>query len=179
MRLDTGGPLQLTQFEFAKLQASIKQHLYNDLRDPTGPVKSATEVAINQRELVQRIGSSFGRIQNEALVRILNSSMATLRRLGLVPDLRIDGKDIAVKFTSPLARAQDLEDIDRLAQSISMTAQLAGPEAVNATFRLDQVGQFISRKTGVDASLLRTDDEVQEMLQGMAEQQAMQQQTMQ
>jgi hypothetical protein len=42
------------------------------------------------------------------------------------------------------------------------------------------VGQFISRKTGVDASLLRTDDEVQEMLQGMAQQQqAMQQQTMQ
>ena len=180
MRLDTGGPLQLTQFEFTKLQASIKQHLYNDLRDPTGPVRSATEVAVNQRELVQRIGSSFGRIQNEALVRILNSSMATLRRLGLVPNLRIDGRDIAVKFTSPLARAQDLEDIDRLAQSISMTAQLAGPEAVNATFRLDQVGQFISRKTGVDASLLRTDDEVQEMLQGMAQQQqAMQQQTMQ
>ena len=48
-RLDTGANLALAQFEMQDLQVSIKRALFNDLRDPTGAVRSATEVAIESR----------------------------------------------------------------------------------------------------------------------------------
>ena len=151
------------------MQTAIRTHLYNDLRDPTGPVRSATEVSINQRELASRIGASFGRLQNELLVRILNSSMSVLKRLGIVPDLKIDGSDIAVKFTSPLSRAQDMQDLDVLQSAIGMTAQLAGVEAVSAGFKMDEMARYIGMKAGMDANLIRSQEEMQEMMAQMAQ----------
>ena len=59
------------------LQVSIKRALFNDLRDPTGAVRSATEVAIESRELAKRIGSAFGRLQTEVLVPILKRVVST------------------------------------------------------------------------------------------------------
>ena len=113
-RLDTSAPLQLTQFEIQKMQTNIRTHLYNDTVDPNGAVRSATEVSLRQAELAQRIGANFGRIQNELLMRVLNSIASVLKRRGLIPPMLIDGKDVAVKFTSPLARAQDREDLQEL-----------------------------------------------------------------
>ncbi|MHA1169518.1 MAG: portal protein, partial [Candidatus Hodarchaeales archaeon] len=168
-RLDTGAPLNLTQFEVQRMQTAIRTHLFNDLRDPTGPVRSATEVAINQRELANRIGASFGRIQNEALTKILNSSVSILQRLGIVPPFQIDGADIAVKFTSPLSRAQDMEDLETLQRTVGMTAQLAGPEMVASGFKLDQFPTYIATKTGVDPELVRSDEEKMAMMRQMAE----------
>jgi len=175
-RLDTGGDLNLTQFEVQRMQASIKMHMYNDIRDPVGPVRSATEVAITQRELASRIGSSFGRIQNEALVKILNASAAVLKRIGFIPDVVIDGSDVAVKFTSPLSRAQDMQDLEVMQRSVAMTAQLAGPEAVAASYKVDDFGSFIGMKTGLDPSLIRSDEEKQVLMQQMAQMQMAQMQ---
>jgi len=168
-RLDTGAPLQLAQFEIDKLQTNVKTNLYNDLRDPTGAVRSATEVTINQRELAQRIGSNFGRIQNEALSRILNSTYQILRRLGKVPPINIDGREVAIKFISPLARAQDAEDVQVLQNAVATTAQLAGPEAIPMEFKVENFGNFIAHKFGMDADLVRTDSEKQEKMQQMAQ----------
>jgi len=150
--------------------------MYNDIRDPVGPVRSATEVAITQRELASRIGSSFGRIQNEALVKILNASAAVLKRIGFIPDVVIDGSDVAVKFTSPLSRAQDMQDLEVMQRSVAMTAQLAGPEAVAASYKVDDFGSFIGMKTGLDPSLIRSDEEKQVLMQQMAQMQMAQMQ---
>ena len=58
-RLDTSANLSLAQFEIIELQSAIKIALFNDLRDPSGPVRTATEIAIEARELAKRIGSAF------------------------------------------------------------------------------------------------------------------------
>ena len=119
-RLDTGSNLALAQFEINELQMSIKKALFNDLRDPTGAVRSATEVAIESRELAKRIGSAFGRLQTEVLVPIIKRVAAILTRRGLIQPLQLDGQDIEIKFTSPLARAQDAEDILNVQQAVAV-----------------------------------------------------------
>ena len=87
-RLDTGANLALAQFEMQDLQVSIKRALFNDLRDPTGAVRSATEVAIESRELAKRIGSAFGRLQTEVLVPILKRVVHILTRRGILQPLQ-------------------------------------------------------------------------------------------
>ena len=176
MRLDTGTSLGLAQFEITELQNSIKLALFNDLRDPAGPVRTATEIAIESRELAKRIGSAFGRLQTEVLVPILKRVVAILTRRGLIMPIQLDGRDVDVKFTSPLARAQDGEDLLSLQQAIQFVANNAGPELIATSFKIEDFGSYVAKKTGMAAELVRSDAEKQQAIQAGAEASAAQQQ---
>ena len=168
-RLDTGANLQLSQFVISDLQMNIKKALFNDLRDPTGAVRSATEVAIESRELAKRIGSAFGRLQTEVLIPIIKRVVAILTRRGLIQPLQLDGRDIDIKFTSPLARSQDSEDILNVQQAVQFVLQNAGPDEAKIGFKLEDFGTWVAEKAGVPASLVRSDSEKQQIIQAGAE----------
>ena len=129
-RLDTSSSLALAQFEISELQNAIKLAMFNDLRDPAGPVRTATEIAIESRELAKRIGSAFGRLQTEILIPILKRVVSILIRRGLITPIELDGRDVEIKFTSPLARAQDSEDILAVQQAVEFVLGTAGPDQV-------------------------------------------------
>ena len=168
-RLDTGTNLQLAQFEMNELQNSIKRALFNDLRDPTGPVRSATEIAIDSRELAKRIGSAFGRLQTEVLVPILKRVVHILTRRGLLQPIQLDGRDIEIKFLSPLAKAQDGEDIINVQQAVQFVLQNAGPDQAKIGFKLEDFGTWVAAKTGMPAELVRTPAEKAQIIQAGAE----------
>jgi hypothetical protein len=168
-RLDTGANLQLSQFVINDLQMNIKKALFNDLRDPTGAVRSATEVAIEARELAKRIGSAFGRLQTEVLIPIIKRVVAILTRRGLIQPLQLDGRDIDIKFMSPLARQQDAEDILNVQQAVQFVLQNAGPDQAKIGFRLEDFGTWVANKAGVPADLVRSDAEKQAVVQAGAQ----------
>mgnify|MGYP000011476132 FL=1 len=168
-RLDTGANLQLAQFAINDLQMSIKKSLFNDLRDPTGAVRSATEVAIESRELAKRIGSAFGRLQTEVLIPIIKRVASILTRRGLLQPLQLDGRDIEIKFTSPLARAQDSEDILNVQQAVQFVLQNAGPDQAKIGFKLEDFGTWVAEKTGMPAELVRSPTEKQQIIQAGAQ----------
>ena len=168
-RLDTGSNLALAQFEINELQVSIKKALFNDLRDPTGAVRSATEVAIESRELAKRIGSAFGRLQTEVLVPIIKRVAAILTRRGLIQPLQLDGQDIEIKFTSPLARAQDAEDILNVQQAVQFVLQNAGPDQAKIGFKIEDFGTWVAEKSGMPAELVRSKLEKEQIIQAGAQ----------
>lgn len=168
-RLDTGASLQLSQFVINDLQMNIKKALFNDLRDPTGAVRSATEVAIESRELAKRIGSAFGRLQTEVLIPIIKRVVAILTRRGLIQPLQLDGKEIDIKFMSPLARQQDAEDILTVQQAVQFVLQNAGPDEAKIGFKTEEFGTWVAEKAGVPASLVRSEAEKQQVIQAGAE----------
>ena len=175
-RLDTSSNLSLAQFEITELQNAIKIALFNDLRDPAGPVRSATEVAIEQRELAKRIGSAFGRLQTEVLIPVLKRCVAILTRRGLIQPIKLDGQNVEVKFTSPLARSQDAEDLMAVQQAVMFVLETAGPEQVQMSFKTENFGTWAAEKTGMDSELVRSDAEKKQVIQAgaqaaMAEQQ--------
>jgi hypothetical protein len=168
-RLDTGANLQLAQFEIMELQNAIKVALFNDLRDPTGPVRSATEIAIESRELAKRIGSAFGRLQTEVLVPILKRVVSILTRRGLITPLQLEGRDVDIKFTSPLARAQDSEDLMAVQQAVQFVLSTAGPEQVMMAFKTENFGTWAAEKTGMSSELVRSESEKQQIIQAGAQ----------
>jgi hypothetical protein len=174
-RLDTGANLQLAQFEIMELQNAIKVALFNDLRDPTGPVRSATEIAIESRELAKRIGSAFGRLQTEVLVPILKRVVSILTRRGLITPLQLEGRDVDIKFTSPLARAQDSEDLMAVQQAVQFVLSTAGPEQVMMAFKTENFGTWAAEKTGMSSELVRSESEKQQIIQAGAQAAQMQQ----
>jgi hypothetical protein len=174
-RLDTGTNLALAQFEIQELQNAIKVALFNDLRDPTGPVRTATEIAIEARELAKRIGSAFGRLQTEVLVPILKRVVNILTRRGLITPIQLEGRDIDIKFTSPLARAQDSEDLLSVQQAVQFVLETAGPEQVMMAFKTENFGTWAAEKTGMSSELVRSESEKQQIIQAGAQAAQMQQ----
>jgi len=168
-RLDTGSNLQLAQFQINEMQMSIKKALFNDLRDPTGAVRSATEVAIESRELAKRIGSAFGRLQTEVLIPIIKRVAAILTRRGIITPVELDGRQVAIKFMSPLARAQDGEDILNVQQAVQFVLQTAGPDQAKIGFKLEDFGTWVADKTGMPAELVRSQAEKQAVIQAGAQ----------
>lgn len=174
-RLDTGADLQLSLFELERISNSIRKALFNDLRDPTGPVRSATEITIEFQELAKRIGSAFGRIQTEGLIPLLNRSLEILQRRGVIPDLSINGREITVQFTSPLAQAQSQDDLLSVQTAIEMSLNMAGEENTAMGFKLEDLPAFIGKKTGMDVDLIRSEEEKAQLKKdAMAAAQAMQ-----
>jgi len=168
-RLDTGTNLALAQFEINELQMAIKMALFSDLRDPVGPVRSATEIAIETRELAKRIGSAFGRLQTEILIPILKRVVSILTRRGIINPISIDGRDVKVKFTSPLARAQDGEDLLAVQQAVQFVLGTAGPEQVQMAYKIEDFGTWAAEKTGMPAELVRDDVEKERIIQAGAQ----------
>ena len=168
-RLDTSSNLSLAQFEIVELQSAIKVALFNDLRDPSGPVRTATEIAIESRELAKRIGSAFGRLQTEILIPILKRVVSILIRRGLLVPIELDGRDVEIKFTSPLARAQDSEDILAVQQAVEFVLSTAGPDQVQIGFKIEDFGTWVAQKTGMSSELVRDDVEKERIIQAGAE----------
>lgn len=164
MRLDTSSNLQLAQFEIAELQMAIKRAFFNDLRDPTGPVRSATEIAIEARELAKRIGSAFGRLQTEVLMPILKRVYEILYKKGII-DFPLDNIRNQIKFTSPLAAAQDQEDLISIQQAVEFTVMTAGPEMAKVSFNQDKFGAFAAKLTGMPQELVSSEQERAQKLQ--------------
>jgi len=168
-RLDTSQPLELTQFVVSDLQTAIKRAFFNSLREPSDSVISATQYADEARELAGQIGSAFGRLQTEVLIPILQRVYWILVRRGLVTPLEIGGKEVSIKFTSPLARTQDAEDLMSVQQAVEFTLATAGEEAIQMSFKLEDFGKWAGEKTGMPQELIRSDAEKAEVIQAGAE----------
>lgn len=168
-RLDTGSNLSLAQFEIVELQNAIKRALFNDLRDPGGPVRSATEVAVDARDLSKRIGSAFGRLQTEVLIPIIKRVAYILTRRGLITPIQLNSRDIDIKFLSPLAKAQDGEDLMSVQQAVAFVLQTAGPDQAMVAFKTEDFGTWAAGKTGMPSELVRSEAEKQQIIQAGAE----------
>jgi hypothetical protein len=164
----------LAQFILADLRQQVRSSLFADPRRREGPIQTATEVMIEDRDFVQRIGSAFGRLQTEFLERVINRGIALLRGIGKMAPFKVDGREVTLKHLSPLARAQDNEELMALRTALEMTMPF-GPQAVQMSFRTESVGEYIGKRAGVDSSLLRTDAEREQIMQQVAQAAAMQQ----
>ena len=168
-RLDTSNNLELAIFEITELQNSIKRALFSDIREPSDSVISATQFAIEARELAKRIGSAFGRLQTEALIPILKRVHFILKRRGIVKPITIGGREVSIKFTSPLARAQDAEDLLAVQQAVAFTLETAGEDQAKMAFKLEDFGTWAAKKTGMPQELVRTQAEKEKVIQAGAE----------
>ncbi len=168
-RLDTGNNLDLALYSIEDLKAGIKHALFADMREPDDSVVSATQFAIETRELAKRVGSAFGRFQTEALIPILKRVHHILKRRGILQPLVIGGREVSIKFTSPLARAQDAEDMIGVQQAVQFTLETAGEDQAKIGFKLEDFGTWAAKKTGVPQELVRSQSEKEEVIKAGAE----------
>jgi hypothetical protein len=156
--LELGGNFMVGEALLERIQGSIKRTLLDDERRAEGPVRTATEIMIEDRELIKQWGAVFGRIQAELLAKIVERGVAILAKNGKIPPIEVDGRMLTVKYVSPLARAQDQEDLAGFGMAMEMLAPL-GPEILGQGIKVEEIPAYVWRKTGSDSSLVRTEAE--------------------
>jgi hypothetical protein len=173
--LQSGGDYNVLQYDISRLQESIRTVMiskpFGSIHDT--PVRTATEMSIRDAEVQATSGSATGKLQTELLERLLNQVVKILVRLGKLVPMKIDGKEITIKFTSPLARQQDSDEIMQFMKTMEIMSMFP-PEIVSKKIKVEDGPGWIVDKMGIPKTFKRSElEEKQYVEEQQAQAQAM------
>lgn len=165
--LPRAGDIGIGGIVLEDLQNNIKKALFVDpLGEVTDPVKSATEIQIRQQEMLKDAGASLGRLKSELVEPLVAAGIEILTGRGLVPAIKVNGKEVAIKQASPLAKAEDIEAFQNSQmwfRNVQELGALVGPEIVMGTVKVEELPDYWREKLGVPAKLVRDKNEKAEL----------------
>jgi len=169
---DTMNP-QLMQLTATDLRNQINQLMF---ANPLGPIndapdKTATELALRQRNFSEEINPIFTRLQQEFLERALDRISYLLERRGLLERPRLKGTEIKIKFKSPLTISQGQQDVQTFVSWMQMLAGLVGPEAAQMFVNGARYPSWAANKMGVDPTLVNSEEQMAKVFQEQKNQQ--------
>ncbi len=138
------------------------------------PNMTATEVVARQEEKMRLMGPMIGRLQVEFLGPLINRVFSIMMRKKMIPNppAIIQGEEMKIVYTSPLARAQkssQLMTITRLFESMAPLYQ-AKPELLD-NMNTDETFRFFHHLLDAPAKILNPEEKVEEERQARAEEQ--------
>jgi len=147
------------------------------------PEMTATEAMIRAQEKGQLLAPALGRQQAEMWVPVIEREIEILDRNGLLPErpeiMQDPTFEYEVVFDAPVNRMQDSPEVVGLQQAIASTAPLIETDpSLLDNYDQDYIFREVNRISGVPALFMRAPEQVAEMRQQRAEQEAQQQQAM-
>ena len=168
-----------SQLVINDLVMNIKKMLYDDSLPPDNmSARSATEIVQRMKELSQNLGSAYGRLITEAMTPLVRRILEVMDQMNIIDlPLEVNGLQVRVVPTSPLAQAQNMDDMDAVLQfaQIAQAFGQAGQMAINQ----EEMLTYIAEKMGVPQTLLNSPEEKEMIVQQMQEQAAQMQQMQQ
>jgi len=158
--LPLSGNIQLGDLVLSDLQANIRRALLSQpLGELTDPVRSATEMMIRNQEALRNRGAQIGRLRTEFQEPLFEAVVDILRERGKVADIRVDGQEVTMKFQSPLAQAESIEDFQSSQIWLQSLAAVMPQEVLAGAIKIEDLPGFWAEKLGVDMSLVRGEAE--------------------
>lgn len=163
--LKSGADFNVTFTIKEGLQAQIRKTLMADMLQPDqqGPAETATATVVRVNLIRQLLGPVYGRLQSEYLQALIERCFGLAFRAGALgrPPQSLAGRAFHVRYLSPLARAQKLEDVvamDRLESGLIAKAQVI-PESLDL-YNWDEGDRLRAQYLGVPGKLMRPQDDV-------------------
>ena len=176
--IQSAGKFDVAQLVLSDQRLNIKNALYNDmLGNPDKTPATATEVAERMADLSRRMGAAFGRLQSELVQPVIQRVIYILKKQGRIELPTVNGREVKIRATSPLAQAQANQDITTVARFLEMVGGVFGPEMLQLLIDGEESAIYLAKKFGVPERLIR-DKEQRKEIAALA-QQAMQQQQQQ
>ena len=167
-------------FNVAQLKIEQKQDLINKtlFGSPLGevsrtPVRTLGEVQERRDETFEMTSAAFSRFQTELLERLIKRMVDVLQKAGKIQPIVVDGKEITIKFTSPLAKQQDRQDIGVVTDYAAIMQQTGiSLETLATKIKFEDVPGYVAENMGLPAKLIRTEEESNVYTQQQAQAQA-------
>jgi hypothetical protein len=175
--LITGANVQYGALKIEQLQAAVRKVLMADQLPPAdGPVKTAYEWSVRVQTLRKILGPMFGRRQAEFLQPLVERTFGIAWRaneasgyalMGRPPE-SLRGRNFTVRYLSPLAKAQQLEDVasmDRFEGDLLATAQGTQDPSVLDVYDMEEGKRTKAKLLGVPQKLVRDEKTVAKVRQ--------------
>jgi|TARA_R100001530_G_scaffold13965_1_gene12747 hypothetical protein len=156
------GNFNVSDLVLRDMRTNIKKALYNEMLgvpNEKTPM-SATEVAERMADLSRQIGSAFGRLQAELVNPVLQRIIYILKKQGRIKIPVVNGREIKIKSSSPLAQAQHQQDVATVDRFLGMVQARVGPQLLNILVKQDEVAKYVAKKLGIPEELIRSQEEM-------------------
>ncbi|MBW8270687.1 portal protein [Caldovatus aquaticus] len=150
------GDFDVSQLVLDDLRARIRRAL---LADRLGPLRdaaarmTATEVIERSAEAARLLGATYGRLQAELLTPLIARCLAILRRRGEAPPVMLDGREVRLRYASPLAQVQGRADAANTLLFLQAVRGLGAEGA--AQVDTAAAARWLARTLGAPAEILR------------------------
>jgi hypothetical protein len=167
--LEPPGKFELGAIEVQRLQRAIRKVLMSDILEPQpradgqpGQPITATQAQINVELIRQLLGPVYGRMLAEDLKPTVTRCFGLAYRAGALGNAprSLQGRELTVKYLSPMARAQKLGDVAAMDRFETTVAQemAAGAVHVADNYDWDKASRRRSELLGVPADLMIDED---------------------
>ncbi len=163
--LVTGAKVEFAEVKAERLQGQVRKVLLADQLPPAdGPVKTAYEWSVRVETLRKMLGPMFARFQAEFLQVLVERTFGITWRanersgfalVGKPPESLI-GRTFSIRYLSPLARSQRLEDVaamDRFELALAQEMQV-DPSVIDV-YDLESAARERGHLLGVPQKLIR------------------------
>lgn len=142
----------VSQLVLSDLRGRIRAALLADRLGDRDQRMTATEIVTRTADTARILGATYGRLQSELLLPLIQRALAILVRRGALPDLPLDGNSIVPVLRSPLARAQARDEAEGVLSFLATAKSLgdAATDTINAT----ATARWLANALGVPSSLL-------------------------
>jgi len=165
-----GANFDIAAFMLENSRLSIRKALFTEqLGSTKGTPMSATEVTQRMTELARAIGSPFARLIIELAMPAIARFVRILKDRKLIKMPVVDGKQIKLISTSPLAMAQNFEDIDRIERFLASMAALYGQPALNIVSDISETSHKMAELYHVPARIVRPKEQQRAMIDQVAQ----------
>jgi len=130
--LESPGKFDVSQLVIKDLREHIRHALLGDKLgqiDNAAPM-TATEVMERTDDMLLVLGATYGRLQSELLMPLIERAAAILRKRGEIPDIYIDGRYLKIAYQSGRSQKQAEKDARNALTWLGEVAKL-GEEALN------------------------------------------------
>lgn len=167
--LPRSGDFNVSQLVLNELRQSIRRKLFDDDLAPLdNAVRSSREVGLRAQQLSSRAGPSVGRLRTELVYALVRNLTTMWQAKGLLPPFEIDGKNITLRFTSPLAKVQNQEDLQNVDTFIARMNALQ-PGLAPIAVKPEEYVHYVAEKTGVQFKLIPSKDQLIQIQQQMGQ----------
>tara|TARA_B100001105_G_scaffold236652_1_gene212604 strand:+ start:6749 stop:8362 length:1614 start_codon:yes stop_codon:yes gene_type:complete len=182
--LVTGANVQFGQMKVTELEAKVRRALMADLFDKVlnDPRMTATQVQAILGMLRQRMGPRFGRLQAEWLQPLVERCYGLALRAGALgrPPETLLQRNYTIRYLSPLARAQKLDEVASIeTHEASLLQEAQAVPQVMDTYDWESGARKKAELRGVPADLVPSRRAVEQMREQRAQAQAAAQQAAQ
>lgn len=165
---DYTGALAMREQIVMQINRSMHVDLFRMFTDEDRRQITATEITAKEQEKLVLIGHVLERLQSELFNPLIDWLYFNMEKYNMLPAApqSLQGSTVKVEYTSALAQAQKIAGVRSIEQYVGFVANTAGmnPEALD-TVNFDMVCKKYAENLGVDESLIRSDEEIENIRQ--------------
>lgn len=150
-----------------RISRAYFEDLFLMLANDTRSNITATEIAERKEEKLLALGPVLEQVNQDLLDPLIDNTFTIMNKQGLIPEPpeEIEGQDLKVEYVSIMAQAQKLAGIGSVERFVGFAGNIAQQDpSVAKKINLNEVVDVYADLTGVPVQIVRTNEQVEEML---------------